>query len=138
LKFFFDANLSPHFARGVDGLCGSVRDEIEQVVHLTDLFQSDAQDVDWIGELTKTGPWCIVSIDRFKKHHNAEREALRKGGHMVFVLEKQWSGQPFWSKAERLVGWWPQIVAQARLQAGGMLSVPFAHRSGAKFKPIKL
>lgn len=119
-------------------MCGFIKDDVEKVVHLTDLFESKVQDVDWIGELTRSGPWCIVSIDRFKKHHNAEREALRKGGHMVFVLEKQWSGQPFWAKAERLVGWWPHMVSRARIQAGGMLSVPFSHRTGAKFKPIGL
>lgn len=138
MKFFFDANLSPHFARGIAGLCGSVKDEVDRVTHLNDMFARDVQDIEWIGELSKTGPWCIVSIDRFRKNHNAEREALRKGGHLVFVLEKQWSGQPYWAKAERLVAWWPQVIAQARLQSAGMLGVPFAHRAGAKFKQINL
>lgn len=130
--------MSPHYASGIAGLCGSIKDEVERVVHLNDMFPRDAKDMEWIGELAKTGPWCIVSIDRFKKQHNAEREALRRGGHMVFVLEKQWSGQPYWAKAERLVSWWPQIVSAAQLQSAGMLSVPFTHRAGTKFKQIAL
>ena len=63
---------------------------------------------------------------------------MRRGGHLVFVLEKQWAGQPYWVKAQRLVTWWPQIVQTAGLVDDGMFSVPFAHRTGAKFKQIKM
>lgn len=118
---------------GLSGTFGDV-----EVVTLYDMFPKDIKDVDFIERLSQTGQWCIVSIDRFTKHHNAEREALRRGGHIVFVLEKQWSTQPYWIKAERLVKWWPQIVAQAKILESGMLSVPFAHRASAKFKQIRL
>ncbi|MEJ8852638.1 hypothetical protein [Variovorax rhizosphaerae] len=57
---------------------------------------------------------------------------------MVFVLEKQWTGQPYWMKAERLVAWWPDMIATARLVDSGMMAVPFVHRTGAKFKPMRL
>jgi hypothetical protein len=124
-------------ARGLKALSG-VSNDVDDVVHLYDRFERDAKDVDWIGELSKSGRWCIVSSDHFKKHHRAEIEALRRGGHLVFVLEKQWSGQVYWSKAERFVAWWPQMIATAQLVDSGMLSVPFAHRTGAKFKPMRL
>lgn len=113
-------------------------DDVQEVVALYDVFPRDITDVEFIDRLSENGPWCIVSSDKFTKHHNAEREALRRGGHMIYALERQWAHQPFWLKSERFVRWWPQIVAQAKILEGAMLSVPFAHRVGAKFKQIKL
>ena len=102
------------------------------------MFPSDIKDVDYIDRLSEQGQWCIVSIDTFKKHHGAEREAIRRGGHTVFVLEPQWSSMGFWLKAERLVKWWPQIVQQAAMVERAMFSVPFKHSPTAKFKQIAL
>lgn len=112
--------------------------DVDAVVHLFDDFERNAQDVHWITEISKAGRWCIISSDRFNKHHRAEREALRHGGHLIFVLEKQWSGQPYWVKAERFIVWWPQIIATSMLVDSGMFAVPFVHRTGTKFKPIRL
>ena len=94
--------------------------------------------MEWITELSKTGRWCIVSIDRFKKQHRAETEALRRGGHLVFVLEPQWSGQPYWAKAAHFVAWWPQMIKTADLVSSGMFSIPFVHRTGSKLKQLRL
>ncbi|VTU26323.1 hypothetical protein SRS16CHR_03835 [Variovorax sp. SRS16] len=130
--------MSPHLALAIGELCKAAEDDVDVVTHLFDRYPRSAKDLDWIPDLALTGSWVVVSIDRFKKQHNAEREALRKGGHLVFVLEKEWSGRPFWEKAEHLIGWWPQIMKAARLQSSGMLSVPFSRRTGAKFKQLSL
>ena len=130
--------MSPHLARGMKALSEGGTDGVDDVVHLFDRFNRNAKDVDWITELSKTGRWCIVSIDRFKKHHRAETEALRRGGHLVFVLEPQWSGQPYWAKAAHFVAWWPQVVKTADLVGPGMFSIPFAHRTGSKLKQMRL
>ena len=137
MKFFFDNNLSRHLAHAMGELSKTAGD-VQAVIHLRDRFEGDAPDVEWIAALAADGPWCIVSIDRFTKNHDAEREALRRAGHTVFVLDRQWSRQTFWLQAERLVRWWPQVLASSRLIAGGALRVPWHHSASARFTQIKL
>lgn len=132
MKFFFDNNLSPHLAHGIKALSAATPG-VDAVIHLSDRFPRDAPDVEWIGTLANDGPWYIVSIDRFKKQHGAEREAIRRAGHTVFVLDSQWSKHGFWLQTERFVRWWPQIVAYARLVSGGAYGVQWKHSPHAKF-----
>jgi len=129
--------LSPHLAHAVRELSNQLHD-VQTVVHLIDKFARNAPDLEWIPALSDDGPWCVVSVDRFKKYGAAEREALRRAGHTVFLLEPQWLKHAFWLQSERFVRWWPQIVAQARLVSGGAFIVPWATRSSAKFKAVKL
>lgn len=136
MKFFFDNNLSPHLAHGMKALSAATPG-VDEVIHLSDRFPRDAPDVEWIGTLANDGPWYIVSIDRFKKQHGAEREAIRRAGHTVFVLDGQWSKHGFWLQTERFVRWWPQIVAYALLVSGGAYGVPWKHSPHAKFQAIK-
>ena len=136
MKFFFDNNLSLHLAHGIREL-SSVMPEVGEVIHLRDRFERDAKDLVWISALTGDGPWYIVSIDRFDKQHGAEREAIRRAGHTVFVLDSQWSRHGFWLQTERFVRWWPQIVAYATLVSGGAYRVPWAHSPQSKFQAIK-
>jgi PIN like domain len=135
LKFFFDNNLSRHLAHGIREL-SAITPVVEKIIHLTDCFEKNAPDLKWIGELSRDGPWYIISIDRFKKQHGAEREAIRRAGHTVFVLDSQWSKHGFWMQTERLVRWWPQIVDYSDRVSGGAYRVPWQHSSGAKFQAI--
>lgn len=135
MKFFFDNNLSPYLAHGIREL-SKVATHVETVIHLTDRFPRNAKDLTWIGELAHDGQWYIISIDRFKKQHGAEREAIRRAGHTVFILDPQWSTQGFWAQSERLVKWWPQVVTHAELVSGGAYRVPWRHASAAKFQAI--
>jgi hypothetical protein len=137
LKFLFDNNLSPHIAAAIRELSKSEPD-VEQVIHLRERFQQSAPDVHWIGSLTQDGPWNIISADRFAKNRDAEREALRRAGHTVFVLDPQWINHTYWVQAERIVRWWPLIVAQARLASRGAFRVPWRHTNKARFEGIKL
>ena len=137
MKFFFDNNLSPHLAHAIREL-SRASPEVDSVIHLRDRFPRDAADVDWITDLVADGPWSIISIDRFNKNHNAEREALRRAGHTVFVLDKQWSKHQFWAQSQQLVGWWPKIVEQSSLVSGGAFSVPWRPSAKRKFVAIKL
>ncbi len=131
MKFFFDNNLSPHLAHGIREL-SATKPEIKDVVHLTDRFNRNVPDLTWIGDLKQDGPWCIISIDRFKKQHGAERAAILRAGHIVFVLDGQWSKQGFWQQAERLVKWWPQIVLLAAQVRGGAYRVPWQYSPSTK------
>ncbi|MDR2990341.1 MAG: hypothetical protein LBU72_00125 [Burkholderiaceae bacterium] len=137
LKFFFDANLSPHLARGINGFT-RIFNDVEKVVALADKFPHDIKDVEFIERLSQEGTWCNVSCDPFTKRHGAEREAIRRGGHTVFVLTSQWTSIQYWQQAERLVRWWPQIVQQARMVEKAMFSVPFKHSQSSKFKQISM
>jgi hypothetical protein len=118
LKFFFDNNVSKHLAHGIREL-SAITTGVEEVIHLTDRFARDVPDLTWIGDLAKDGPWYIISIDRFKKQHGAEREAIRRAGHTVFIIDGQWSKHGFWLQAERLVKWWPQVVTFSTLVSDG-------------------
>ncbi len=135
MKFFFDNNLSKCLAHGIREL-SAVNPTITSVIHLTDRFSRDAPDLTWIGDLSKDGPWCIVSIDRFRKQHGAEREALRRAGHIVFVLDQQWSKHTFWTQSERLVRWWPQIMNFSSMVSSGAYRVPWQHTPSSKFQAI--
>lgn len=106
------------------------------MIHLRDRFAANTPDVEWLGALS--GPWVVVSIDRFTKNNAAERAAIRMAGHTVFVLHRQWSEQGFWLQAERIVKWWPQILQQSRLVAADAFSVPWHHRRSSKFEQIRL
>lgn len=126
MNFFFDNNLPPALAHAVGALSKSAPHSIGQVIHLTDRFPRNTGDEAWIGALAdEAGPWYVVSIDRFKKNHRAEREAIRKAGLTVYVLDPQWAHQQYWSKATRLIEWWPLILQHASLSAGGVYSVPW-------------
>lgn len=135
MKFFFDNNLSPHLAHGIREL-STVTPGVETVIHLADRFARNAPDIEWIGELSTDGPWYIVSIDRFKKQHGAEREAIRRAGHTVFVLDSHWSKYNFWAQSERMVRWWPQVVNYSSLVSGGAYRVPWQHSPSTKFQAI--
>lgn len=137
MKFFFDNNLSPHIAHAMRALSGRLAD-VDEVIHLTDRFEPTVPDAQWIGGLAADGQWVVVSVDRFKKCGGAEREALRRAGHTVFLLESQWPKHTFWLQAERMVRWWPQIVAQAGMVERGAFVVPWQHSSTSRFRAVTL
>lgn len=129
----FDANLPPALAEAVAALSAPEGD-VRSVVHLTALFPPATPDPVWIPGLAQHGAnWYVVSIDKFKKSHGAEREALRRAGHTVYVLDPQWATYKFWDKSARMVTWWPSILQHARLTRGGMYRVPWKHSSGKRF-----
>lgn len=130
MRFLFDNNLPPDLAHAIGELCKGEAG-VRQVCHLTDLFAPSTPDVEWIAGLG--ADWYVVSIDKFAKSRGAEREALRRAGHTVYVLDAQWSAQRFWLKASRLVLWLPHVLEHARLTRGGVHRIPWRHHSGKKF-----
>jgi hypothetical protein len=135
LKFLFDNNLPPSLARGI-GELSKFDPLVEQVIPLRDRFPANTPDVQWLGHLAKEGGWRVVSIDRFKKS-SAEREMLRRQGLTVFVLDPQWSGQPYWIQAAQLVRWWPKILEVAKLTSNAALRVPWRHGTKSTFEQIR-
>lgn len=133
MNFFFDNNLPPQLARGVAALSKNEPD-VSRVEHLRDMFERTEHDAVWLEILAKgTEPWYVISIDKFKKDRRAEREAISRAGHTVYVLDSQWSSQPYWAKVARFVVWWPHILAHARLSSGGVYRVPWHRTSQSRF-----
>ncbi|MBW8846460.1 MAG: hypothetical protein JF607_15965 [Burkholderiales bacterium] len=133
MKFLFDANLPPDLAHAIRELCVGEQG-VEEVVHLTDRFKGNTPDLEWIPALGQG--WYIVSIDKFAKSRGQEREALRRAGHTVYVMDPQWSKQRFWMQSARLVLWWPQVLEHARLTEGGSYRIPWKHSSIKKFQSL--
>ncbi len=130
MRFLFDANLPPDLAHAVRELCHA-EPKVQGVFHLTDKFKGNTPDLEWIRALD--GSWYIVSIDKFSKGRGQEREALRRAGHTVYVLDPQWSTHMFWRKSSQLILWWPHVLDHARLTEGGIYRIPWRYTSGKKF-----
>lgn len=134
MKFLFDNNLSPHLAHALAKL-SNVEPDVELVAHLRDHLPPATPDLQWIDTLAGSGEWYIVSIDKFRKSHGAEREALRRAGFTVYVLDPQWATHAFWQQSAQLVQWWTQILRHARLTKGGSYRVQWKTSLGHKFAP---
>lgn len=130
MRFIFDANLPPDLAHAIAELSRS-EPGVDIVEHLFDKFPRNTPDLVWIPALEQ-GTY-IISIDKFAKSRGQEREALRRAGHTVYVLDPQWAKQRFWLVSARLVLWWPQVLDHARLTAGGGYRIPWQHSSSKKF-----
>jgi hypothetical protein len=134
VRALIDTNLPPALARALNEL--SKRQEEVPVVHLRDRFEQDTPDHQWITELGKEGDWIVISKDRFSKG-SLEKEALRRAGLTVFMLERQWGKQKFWNISYNLVRWWPAIIDQSRLVSpGAVFSVPW--QFSGRFKQIRI
>lgn len=53
------------------------------------MFPPNTTDEAWIETLSKQGGWSIVTHDKLNK--GLEREALRRAGLIVFLLDRGWS-----------------------------------------------
>ena len=135
MRLFLDANLSPHLAAALAALCTP---QGVPVVHKRDLFPDNTRDVDWIQKLGNEGDWVVISHDRFHKNP-MEKEALRKAGLTVFLLQRAWSERQHWDKAVALIRWTPRILEQADLVAGGaVFEVPYRFSGKGRFRQITI
>ncbi len=137
MNFFFDNNLPPLLAHGIRELA-KVDQRTGTVCHLADRFERNISDQHWMKFLADEGGWTVISQDAFRKN-DLERDALRKSGLIVFVLDRQWANQSYWPKAANLVKWWPSIADQSlRMQGGAAFRVPWRHAAGGRFTQIIL
>jgi hypothetical protein len=110
-----------------------------RVVHITEKFSANTPDIEWVSRLAEEGGWIVLSHDRAMTRRAPELEALRRSGLTVFMLARAWSSQKMWDQAAALVRWWPRILEQAELIAGGaVFEVPFGFSNKKKLKQIRL
>lgn len=137
MKFFFDNNLPPALSRAIDCLSLSEWDGRHSVFHLCEKFDRSTADSKWIEVLSNEPGWVVVTHDNLNK--GLEREALRRAGLIVFLLDKSWRNHRFWDKSHQLIRWWPAIVDQSeRISGGAAFQVPWNISGKGKFKQIKL
>ena len=105
--------------------------EGDQVIHLTDRFAANTEDLTWIRALGDEGGWVVISADRRIHRNRLEREAWRRSGLVVFFLTPQWRRLRYIEIAWRLLRWWPRIDEQVRLVAPpAAFELPLAYGAG--------
>jgi len=130
-------NLPPALAAALSHLSTGQWGGDHQVSHLRDRFPANTPDTEWITALSREGGWTVVTHDRFNK--GLEREVLKRADIKVFLLDKSWTHQKFWAKAENLVRWWPAIVEQAeRIRGGAAFRVRWRFSGKGQFEQITL
>lgn len=116
MKFFIDNCISPRHSAALRVLA-----EIQQyqIVHLSEKFDRDTADAEWLSRLGQEGGWVIVSGDPRIMRGRAERRAWKESGLTAFFFAKGWANRSYWKLAADLVGWWPRIVLAAREAPAG-------------------
>ena len=61
MKFFCDANISPHLSKALDALSAP---DGHSVRHLSELFPSNTLDVTWVDKLSEEPGWVVITLDR--------------------------------------------------------------------------
>lgn len=101
--FFFDNNLSPHFAQMFQALGVDVR-------ALRDEFPRDTDDTVWLPEIGRRG-WVLITYDRGIATRPAELQALKDNNVTALILGRFWRTLRRWDQAIWLITNWPRIEA---------------------------
>ncbi|HRN51915.1 MAG TPA: hypothetical protein PK788_00300 [Gemmatimonadaceae bacterium] len=115
MRFFLDACISQRIAHS---LALAAEGNGQTVKHLTDLFEPNTPDVEWIRALKQEGDWIIISADPRITRNRIEHAAWQESGLTAFFLV-DFSRRKFWDQLHELVSRWPDIVIAAREGAPG-------------------
>lgn len=109
MKFFFDNNLAPKLAHGLNQM---VEPE-HHVVHLKDNFPGNAEDIVWMRALAKELDLVIVTADIRISRNPHEVQAWREAGHTIFFLKPGWTDLAFWEQANKFTRCFPALIKEA-------------------------
>ena len=130
MRFFFDNNLAPKLAHGLSQM---VEPE-NRVVHLTDLFPANVEDVVWMRALAKESDLVIVTADTHISRNPHEVAAWKQAGHTIFFLKPGWTDLTFWDQANKFTKCFPQLIEEAlRAERGAAFIVTV----NGKIEPLK-
>ena len=116
MRFFFDNCIAPAYAEAIAAL---TRGEGHEVVHLTEKFRPDADDVEWMGQLAREGDWIVISGDPAITRKKHEQAAWLESRLTAFFLAEAWQNLKFWDQAWQLIRKWPLIAELAgRVEPG--------------------
>ena len=99
MRFFFDNNLSYRLAKGMQEFG-------EEVEHLRDSFNRDAQDVDWLPYVGNQGLFLVTKDKRIRKNPS-ERALLKQHKIGTFFLIA--GDKTHWQIVEQIVRNWTRI-----------------------------
>ena len=109
MKFFFDNNLAPKLAHGLNQM---VEPE-HRVVHLKDDFPGNVEDVVWMRALAKEPDLVIVTADNRISRNPHEVRAWKQAGHTIFFLKPGWTDLAFWEQANKFTKCFPELINEA-------------------------
>ena len=115
MKFFFDNNLAPKIAKGLNGFVFPDH----QVIHLKEKFPASTGDVEWMNKLAQESDLIIVTADVRIGRNPQEVEAWKQAGHTIFFLKPGWTDMLFWDQAQKFTKCFPAIIEKARLADRG-------------------
>jgi hypothetical protein len=115
VKFFFDNNLAPKIAKGLNEFASPEH----KVVHLKERFRAEADDSQWMTLLADEQGWVIVTADIRIGKNPHEIEAWKQAGHTIFFLKPGWLGMNFWEQAQKFGKCFPEIIKSAERAAPG-------------------
>jgi hypothetical protein len=110
VKFFFDNNLAPKIAKGLNGFVSPDH----KVIHLKEQFPGSTDDVDWMRKLAQEEDLIIITADVRIGKNPQEIEAWKQAGHTIFFLKPGWTDMIFWVQAQKFVKCFPSIIEKAR------------------------
>ena len=116
MRFFFDNGLSPKFCEALRALAAVQGYEI---VHLSEKFDRDVDDLVWLPGLAQEGDWVVISADPRISRGKATKRAWHESGLTAFFFGDRFASRKFWVQASEVVRLWPQIVLKARECAPG-------------------
>ena len=126
MKFFFDNNLSPNLANGLQAFG-------EDVVHLKELFKEDTLDSEWLEYIGNKRIFLITRDERIRRNPS-ELQALKNYKVGAFFLGGKNLGRC--NIIQQVIRNWPRIKEFASKKR-----TPFAFRippKGTKFSSIDL
>ena len=112
MKFFFDNNLAPKIAKGLNGFVSPDH----KVIHLKEQFPANTDDVDWMRKLAQEEDLIIVTADVRIGKNPQEIEAWKQAGHTIFFLKPGWTDMVFWVQAQKFTKCFPSLLSGLELQ----------------------
>jgi hypothetical protein len=109
VKFFFDNCISRNLADAM-ALIARPNHHIE---HLTQRFDANALDVDWIPQLAADPEIILVSADPAITTAKKEKEIWRQSGLTSFFFGGNFAQLSRWPQVAEVATWWPEIVRVA-------------------------
>lgn len=99
MRFFLDACIAKKIAQSLAVLASGVD---QQVIHLTEKFEPDTPDVEWIRALQAEGDWVLVSADPRISRNRIEQAAWQESGLTAFFVV-DFARRRFWDQASEIV-----------------------------------
>ena len=109
MNFFFDNNLAPKLAHGLNEMAAPEH----RVIHLKDRFEGNTEDAVWMQALAGETKLVIVTADIRIRRNPHEVQAWREVGHTIFFLKPGWTNLTFWDQANKFTKCFPALVKEA-------------------------